>query len=172
MVTTGKKGFAFSIDLATAFIAMLLMLSLMLTQLNSLKENRLAALEKISLEERAIFIADTIVKNRSENQPLDGSALYDEEKHRVLQNQVDLDMLLKAKPKQAGNYTVSRLSITSGGKKQEIFSEAGEKTLQAEYCFTGGLMKNNQVVAEIAGKQTKLLFTMPAGYTIRETVIG
>jgi hypothetical protein len=53
-----------------------------------------------------------------------------------------------------------------------LVTRLDKKTVKAEYCFTGGLMKNNEVIAEIRGGSAKLLFKMPAGYTIGKTVIG
>lgn len=129
MATTGK-GFAFSVDLATAFIAMLLMLSLMLNQAESIKEANAKGLEKLSLQERAVFTADAMVKNRDKKNPLAGTALEDREKHRVLQNEIDLQLLQKAKPGPAGDYTVNRLSIATGQKVREIFS-----TEQGKNCI-------------------------------------
>ena len=46
------------------------------------------------------------------------------------------------------------------------------KTILAEYTFTGGLLKNEFVQAEIAGEQTNLLFKLPPGYSIKTTVVG
>jgi hypothetical protein len=108
----GRTGFAFSLDLTVAFVAMLLMLSLMFTQLNLVKEEQLAGLEKLSLQERAIFLIDSMVKNRNLQQPFLGSALYDPEKHRILQNQLDPEILLNAREADFGKFSVSRPSFT------------------------------------------------------------
>ena len=47
-----------------------------------------------------------------------------------------------------------------------------KKTIMATYYFTGGLLKNKKVYAEIKGKKATLGFEIPAGYSIKESVIG
>jgi len=47
-----------------------------------------------------------------------------------------------------------------------------EKTIMATYYFTGGLLKNKKVYAEIKSKKAMLGFEIPAGYSIKESVIG
>ncbi|MDP2973804.1 MAG: hypothetical protein Q8N60_02020 [Candidatus Diapherotrites archaeon] len=46
------------------------------------------------------------------------------------------------------------------------------KTVLAEYDFTGGLLRNCFVEAEIAGERTKTVFRLPPGYSIKATVVG
>jgi len=46
------------------------------------------------------------------------------------------------------------------------------KTVLAEYTFTGGLLRNCFVEAEIAGERTKTVFRLPPGYSIKATVVG
>jgi len=46
------------------------------------------------------------------------------------------------------------------------------KALEAEYCFTAGVMKNRFVEAEITGGKVKQFFKMPAGYTVKKEVVG
>ncbi len=47
-----------------------------------------------------------------------------------------------------------------------------KKTIMATYYFTGGLLKNKKVYAEIKGKKAMLGFEIPAGYSIKESVVG
>ncbi len=47
-----------------------------------------------------------------------------------------------------------------------------KKTIMATYYFTGGLLKNKKVYAEIKGKKAILGFEIPAGYSIKESVVG
>ncbi len=47
-----------------------------------------------------------------------------------------------------------------------------KKTIMATYYFTGGLLKNKKVYAEIKGKKAMLGFEIPAGYSINKSVIG
>jgi len=53
-----------------------------------------------------------------------------------------------------------------------LVSRIDKKTVLAEYCFTGGLMREEEVVAEILGKAGKHLFKVPAGYTIEARLVG
>ncbi len=130
MNTTGKKGFVFSLDLVIAFLAMLLMLSLMLLHLQTTKEQEIAAIEKLSLQEKGIFLIDSMVKNRNEKNPLLGSALFDEEKHRVLQNQIDLSMLLKGGQMQGSEFFVSSISFRAAGRQEtRILAQPGKNCI-------------------------------------------
>ena len=51
-------------------------------------------------------------------------------------------------------------------------SKLNNQSIAAEYTFTGGLLKNKAVIAEIKGEKTMQLFKIPAGYTVRATVVG
>ena len=54
-----------------------------------------------------------------------------------------------------------------------IATEAiGKKTSMATYYFTGGILKNKKVYAEIKGKKAILGFEIPTGYSIKESVVG
>lgn len=48
-----------------------------------------------------------------------------------------------------------------------IVKRIGKNTLQAEYHYTGGLMKNNELTLNIRGKNTEQEFKLPIGYTIK-----
>lgn len=72
---------------------------------------------------------------------------------------------LKFYPKEIGREFLNSNSVV-------LVTKLGEKTIEAEYCFTGGIMKENRVFAEIKGKEAKQEFQIPAGYTIKATVIG
>jgi len=95
--TIGENGFAFSLDLMIAFLALLLMLSLMLAQLDLLKGQAIESIEGIALQRKAIFLIDSMVKNRNEENPGLGSALFDAQKHRILQNELDPILLGRAR---------------------------------------------------------------------------
>ncbi|MCX6798665.1 MAG: hypothetical protein NTW59_01040 [Candidatus Diapherotrites archaeon] len=81
------------------------------------------------------------------------------------------------------NYTrgiTVEFAIGSGGNADTAFLNenssiivlpAGGRTIAGEYSFTGGLLRNKAVQAEITGSRTRQLFRIPAGYTIRATVV-
>jgi len=127
MSTTGEQGFVFSLDLVVAVIAMLLMLSLMVNRLDMAKDTQIEGLTKVSLERKALFLLDTIVKNNYPERPLLGSARFDQEKHRAMANDLDLEMLQMAKNPDAEKFFVSRLSVRTRTGKREILPEKGGK---------------------------------------------
>jgi hypothetical protein len=53
-----------------------------------------------------------------------------------------------------------------------IVSRLGKKSIQAEYHFSGGVMKSNFVLVRIQGRQSVAEFMVPAGYTASATVVG
>ncbi len=53
-----------------------------------------------------------------------------------------------------------------------ILTKAFGQSLEAEYCFTGGLKKANQARALVFGKRTASEFRIPAGYCVREKVVS
>jgi len=124
-----SRGFVFSLDLAIAVIAMLLMLSLMLSQLEILKNREIADIERIELQRNAIFVIDSMAKNRDEEQPLLGMAMYDAEKHRVLSNEIDSILFENAEPVVFENFFVSSVSI---GEIEKLFEEQGEKCISVD----------------------------------------
>ena len=124
MHTIGKQGFVFSMDLAIAFVALLLISSLMIVHLNSAKEQRLLNIERISLQRKAIFLADSIVKNRNEENGCLGSAFFDGERHRILSNEIDLGLLSKAVPIEGENFFVAGLSYSIGKSKTVLWEQS------------------------------------------------
>ncbi len=53
-----------------------------------------------------------------------------------------------------------------------IVTRLDKKTIEAEYCFTGGIMASNTVSAKITGKGVTQIFRMPAGYTVKAEVLA
>ncbi len=70
----------------------------------------------------------------------------------------------------AGNGVLSEGFLNENSKV--LVTRINRGTIAAEYNFTAGLLKNNLVFAEIAGKKTKQFFKIPAGYSLGKTVIG
>jgi len=138
------RGFVFSLDLAIAFIAMLLMLSLMLSQLEILKNKEIENIERIELQRNAFFAIDSMTKNRDEERPLLGLALYDAEKHRVLSNEIDTVLLENAKPVLFENFFISSISA---GKIEKLFEKSGQKCISVDrLVFMNGKKEMLEVV--------------------------
>jgi len=53
-----------------------------------------------------------------------------------------------------------------------IISESFGLGFEAEYCFTGGVLKDKEIKARIIGVKTELEFRVPAGYCIRGQTFG
>ncbi len=123
------RGFVFSLDLAIAFIAMLLMLSLMLSQLEILKNKEIENIERIELQRNAFFAIDSMTKNRDEERPLLGFVLYDVEKHRVLSNEIDTMLLENAKPVLFETFFISSVSVA---EIKKVFEEPGQKCISVD----------------------------------------
>ncbi len=121
-----EAGFVFSFDLAIAFLAVLLMLSLMLAHFGFEKELALNSFEEISLQRKAVFLIDSMVKNRNERQPLLGAAVLDREKGRVLSNELDLSLLGQASGFRRESFFVSSVSVAG---KNFLFEGAGENCM-------------------------------------------
>jgi hypothetical protein len=51
-----------------------------------------------------------------------------------------------------------------------IQKKAAGKGLEAEYCFTGGLLKNKEVKARVFGERVETEFRIPAGYCVKAGV--
>ena len=139
-----QRGFVFSLDLAIAIIAMLLMLSLMLSQLEILKNKEIENVERIELQRNAFFAIDSMTKNRDEERPLLGLALYDSEKHRVLSNEIDSLLLKNAKPVLFENFFISSVSV---GKIEKVFEKSGQKCISVNrLVFMNGKKEMLEVV--------------------------
>lgn len=110
-------------DLAVAVLALLMMAFLMTQHLNFEKERELQASEKTSLQRKAIFLIDAMVKNRNEENPLVGSALLDWGKKRVEQNELDPELFSKAGQLQDEKFFVGGIYLDFGNKKETIFLE-------------------------------------------------
>ncbi len=69
-----------------------------------------------------------------------------------------------------GKGALSLLFLNENSKVNVV--KYGRHVIAAEYTFTGGLLRDKEVAAEVRGQRTTQFFKMPAGYTIRATVAG
>jgi len=102
------------------------MLGLIAMHFNAEKESALSAMGKITLQRKALFAADSLVKNRDNENPALGAAILDTQKHRVMSNEIDIALLRKAKAINGGGFAIKEISLEfKGGEKEIIFSEPG-----------------------------------------------
>lgn len=147
-MNTTAKGFIFSIDLLFAALAIFLMLFLVTASFNAKSNSTLNSIKRFSLHKNAVFLADSLVKNNSEN-PLLGAALFDAEKHRVKSNELQYAALKSAGPIESDEFFVQGLSIRwEHGKKEKMFFAARN----AKNCIVverAALIENRKVVVEL-----------------------
>ena len=121
MGITGK-GFALSLDLAFATIALLLMLFLIASANASKSRAELSTANMFALEKNVFFIADSILKNRSDNALL-GAALFDEEKRRVKSGELDSAMFRNAIGLNQNEFFVKSVLVNKNDGKRPLFSQ-------------------------------------------------
>ncbi|MCX6798667.1 MAG: hypothetical protein NTW59_01050 [Candidatus Diapherotrites archaeon] len=140
-----RKGFIFSLDLAIALITVLLMLNLALLHFNEEKESLLAGAKKSELQKNALLLADSLVKNNNAENPLLGAAFFDNEKHRVLSNVVQKELLREAQADSFGGWHAQALSLkTKNGAEETFFAEekqAGKDCVAVERFVIAGTEK-------------------------------
>lgn len=78
------------------------------------------------LEEKALMIADSLVKRQDLNNSTAGAAFFDPGKKRVFENLVSLGLLYNARPECFGDYCVVELSAKAAGFESLFFSESTE----------------------------------------------
>lgn len=85
-------------DAMISFLAVLFMIFLMLAALNQIITEKQEK-ELNYLKSKAIFFADSLIKNSNEKEPEKGIAFYNEEKKRVEENVIDLSLMEKIEEK-------------------------------------------------------------------------
>ncbi len=131
-MTTTNRGFAFSLDLAFSSILIFAMLFLATFYFSAESESTLESVRGFGLQKNALFVADSIVKNRSENWLL-GAAAFDEKKRRVMGNQLDFGRIAPGAKIESSEFFVKEVfvSFRDGGVKTVSISNA-----DAESCIS------------------------------------
>lgn len=95
----------------------------------------------------AAGIAEALVKNRNENKPELGSAYFDKEKQRVMQNFVDEELLKKVKGKSFGRYFLSGIYERGLTGKKNYFESNFSNCLSIErFVIIKGLTQRKAVL--------------------------
>ena len=122
MLTT-VKGSVFSLDLLFSFMIISVIFVLAVNSEAGLLFGNSESLKVFELEEKALLVADSLVKNLDGNNALLGSAFFDSGKHRVVSNFVDFDFLKTASPQSFGRVSVFELSVQGKNSlKTAVFS--------------------------------------------------
>ena len=82
-------------DVLVSFLVTLAMVYLMLTSLSQKITEKTEEKELVYLKSKAIFFADSLVKNSNEIEPEKGIAFFNHEKKRVEENVIDLSLAEK-----------------------------------------------------------------------------
>ncbi|MFH1586419.1 MAG: hypothetical protein ABID38_01020 [Candidatus Diapherotrites archaeon] len=125
MAIIGERGLIFSLDLAVAVMVMFAIAFLILLHSASLIENNASLQNRLSLERKAIYLADSLVKNRSPENPLLGSASYNPLLKRVETNKIDYSLLKSISDKNFGlnGISISLLEIEYKNREKEKIIE-------------------------------------------------
>ncbi len=114
------RGFAFSLDITFSSILVFAMLFLATFYFGTESESALESVRKFGLWKNALSVADSLVKNRSENGLL-GAAVFDEEKRRVMGNELDLKRIREITGIESSEFFVKEVSISfKGGRREAV----------------------------------------------------
>lgn len=117
---TTNKGIVFALDLAVSFLLMSATLLLLVSALDARMQKTSGQSRQLYLEQKAISIADSLVKNSDSSNPVFGAAYYNAEKKRVEENVLDLELLKKA---DAGSLQEIRRIYLKYDGMEEVFAE-------------------------------------------------
>ncbi len=71
--------------------------------------------------EKAVFLADSLVKNRFPENPVLGACVFDSERQRVLEGFIDYSLLSSSSPSCFGGACVKRLCLESRAERECFF---------------------------------------------------
>ena len=113
-----NRGFAFSLDTAFSSLLIFAMLFLAISYFSAESESALESVNAFGLWKNALFVADSLVKNHSENGNLE-AATFNEERHRVMENELDLERMRGVTGIESNEFFVREVSISfkNGGKE-------------------------------------------------------
>ena len=153
-----EKGIIFSTDVIIAFIIALITTLIFVSYMSNITLNEERKIEQIELDEKAIFIIDSMVKNQNEENALLGACNYDGAKKRVLTNNLNyLQIKTNSKPLSLENFFVKSIAITFTGTNQKetiILSEELAKNCTSIKRFT--LIDGFKAIIEVKTCKTEL----------------
>ena len=123
MKSITNKGIV-STDAVIAFMAVLLMVFLMINSLNETITKNKETKNLFYLKSKAIFFADSLIKNSNEVNPEKGIAFYNKEKKRVEENKINLILLKKIRKEKFPEY-LKEIKLEFGDKKIQIGEKKG-----------------------------------------------
>jgi len=115
-----SKGMIFSLDAMISFVIILICALLFVFALNNYAQKAEQSVKDFELEEKALMIADSFVKNLDENNTIRGAGIYDSDKKRVRTNELTTENIKKAKSIEFGEIFVKSLTYTITEKSQTL----------------------------------------------------
>ncbi|MFA6064722.1 MAG: hypothetical protein WCW44_03210 [archaeon] len=106
-----SKGIIFSLDAGISFSITLVTVLLFATFLAQTASSTQNEIKNFELEEKAILIADSLVKNYDENNSLLGTCILDIEKKRIRTNEISFSNLINLKPISFGEIYVESITV-------------------------------------------------------------
>jgi hypothetical protein len=116
----GEKGMIFTLDAGIAFTIMLIGMLVFATTLANTAEKAGQNITNFELEEKALMIADTFVKNYDENNTLRGACIYDKDKKRILTNELSSKNIQTAKQAELERFFVKSITYKTKTKEKTI----------------------------------------------------
>lgn len=143
-----NKGSIFSFQGTFALTIMLLIGLIAVFAINNFSHKTIENETNTEFERKAIFLADSMVKNHNEENPILGSAIFDSSLQRVKANTIDLDRLKTATLDQSFIAQIAVKKITAKGenKVETIFETPKEnfsKCLNVQRAITN--LKNDSI---------------------------
>jgi len=108
--------------------------------INGSVEASAAQLQNFELEKNTIMLLDAMAKNRNEENPALGAAVYNAEKRRVEENNIDIALLKQANPLVSGGIILKKISLhyKNGETKTILETTGGENCLAAGRVVLAG----------------------------------
>jgi hypothetical protein len=137
-----EKGMIFTLDAGIAFVIMLIGIIVFAATLANTAEKTKQNITNFELEEKALIIADSFVKNFDENNTLRGACIYDADKKRVRTNELSTKNIEQAKPLELENFFVKSITYKTKTLEKTIqFMQKENKKTKAlknntEECLT------------------------------------
>jgi hypothetical protein len=93
MSITSKKGGIYSMEFLFSFLIAIIIAGIILSTFSSELNELISMQKEFDLKRRAFLLSEAIVKARNEETPVLGSAFFNQLKHRVESNRIDLELL-------------------------------------------------------------------------------
>jgi len=143
------KGFIFSLDTGIATIIIIAMLFFFVSATSEQAQKKAENEKNIALWKNTLYFADTIIKNRAEENSVLGSAAKDAEKKRVKSNEIELMLLKKAEEIENTEFFLKEITVVFEDSEENIFfKKKGKNCVIVERLV---LIENKKALLRIGG---------------------